>query len=81
VKIKNFIPAGFVNILIWPQLYTIIKNKSAWDVSLCGYVAALVFSILGLIYGIVKKDASIVIFNGLSSIGTLLIVIALSIYR
>jgi uncharacterized protein with PQ loop repeat len=71
----------FGNIIIYPQLYLILKNKSAWDVSSSGFMGTFIFSVFGLIYGIFKKDTPMMISNALLGFGSLLIIIAIHIYK
>ena len=81
MKSHCFLYAMFGQILVYSQLYTIIKNRSAWDVSLTGFKVAFIFAFFFLIYGFIKKDTSLIIFNTFSGIGTLFVIIALFIYQ
>ncbi len=62
-----------------PQLFTIIKNRSARDISIAMYLLLLVAQILWMVYGILKSDLQIIATNAITAFLTILI-IGLSLY-
>lgn len=67
--------AGLLIIISFiPQLVTIIKNKSAKDISVLMYIILLVAQILWMVYGILKNDLQIIITNTVTSFITVLII-------
>jgi MtN3 and saliva related transmembrane protein len=67
--------AGLLIILSFiPQLTTIIRNKSAKDISVLMYVVLLVAQILWLVYGILKNDLQVTITNAVTSVITILVI-------
>jgi MtN3 and saliva related transmembrane protein len=62
-----------------PQLYTIIQNKSAKNISILMYTILLIAQILWMIYGILKNDLQVTITNAITSVINILI-ICFSIY-
>jgi MtN3 and saliva related transmembrane protein len=67
--------AGLLIILSFiPQLITIIRNRSARDISILMYSISLIAQILWITYGILKIDLQIIITNVITSIITLLII-------
>lgn len=75
VDIIGIIGGILVIICLLPQLITIIKNKSAKDVSLIMYIILLSGQILWMVYGILKNDLQVMITNIISGIITLIIII------
>lgn len=63
------------------QMFLIIKNKSAWDVSYIGYVAAFIFAVCILIYGLLKKEKQLIAVSALLSFNSFLVAAAIFIYR
>ncbi len=61
----------FGQILAYSQLYLIIKNKSAWDVSFFGFVSGFLFAF----------SKRLITVSGISSIGAFLVVVAIFIYQ
>lgn len=67
--------AGLLIILsLIPQLITIIRNKSAKDISILMYIVLLVAQILWLVYGILKNDLQVTITNAITSVITILLI-------
>ena len=71
----------FGQFVFYSQFYNIIKNKSAKDVSLFGFVCGLISVSSWMIYGVIIKDKPLIIANTVATIGTLLTVGAILTYR
>jgi MtN3 and saliva related transmembrane protein len=72
--------AGLLIILSFiPQLVTIVRNKSAKDISVLMYIVLLLAQILWLVYGILKNDLQVTITNAITAVITIL-VICFSVY-
>lgn len=67
--------------VFYGQFYHIINNKSARDVSLLGFSSGLISVTSWLIYGIMLKDKPLIIANTVATLGALLTVGAIIIYR
>lgn len=67
--------------VFYGQFYQIIINESAKDVSLSGFISGLVSVSSWLIYGIMQKDKPLIIANTVATVGALLTVLAILIYR
>lgn len=79
IDIIGIIAGLLIIISFIPQLITIIRNRSARDISILMYSISLIAQILWITYGILKLDLQIIITNVTTSIITLLI-IGFSIY-
>lgn len=75
VDIIGVIGGILVIICLLPQLITIIKNKSAKDVSLLMYIILFIGQILWAVYGILKNDLQIMITNIISGSITMIIIL------
>jgi MtN3 and saliva related transmembrane protein len=75
VDIIGVIGGILVIICLLPQLITIIKNKSAKDVSLIMYIILFIGQILWTVYGILKNDLQVMITNIISGIITMIIIL------
>ena len=71
----------FGQFVFYSQFYEIIKNKSARDVSLFGFLCGLISVCSWMIYGFVIKDKPLIIANIVASIGAILTVISILIYQ
>lgn len=71
----------FVQIIMYFQMYCIIKNKSAWDVSYIGFVSGFIFAFGGLIYGLLKKEKQLFVLGAILSFSSFLVVVAIHIYQ
>lgn len=68
------IVAGILIIVSFiPQLVTIIRNKSARDVSIIMYIVLLVSQVLWIVYGVLKSDLQIIITNAATTCINILI--------
>lgn len=67
--------------LFYSQFYTIVRNKSAQDVSLTGFICSFISVTSWLIYGLMLHDRPLIMSNIIASIGALLVVIAILIYQ
>ena len=56
----------FTTIAVLPQVYKVIKNKSAEDISLWMFASLLIGVGSWTIYGFLKNDWPIILTNGLS---------------
>lgn len=74
VDIIGLIAGLLIIISFIPQLTTIIRNKSAKDISVLMYVVLLVAQILWLVYGILKNDLQVTITNAVTSVITILVI-------
>jgi MtN3 and saliva related transmembrane protein len=79
--IIGFIGCILIIISALPQLYKIIKTKSAKDVSIITYIILFIAQSLWTSYGVLKNDLQITITNGISVVITLAIVISALIYN
>lgn len=70
-----------VIVCLIPQLYRIIKNKSANDVSLIMYVLLFCAQILWTSYGVLKNDLQVTITNSISGFITTLIIFSSIYYK
>lgn len=73
IDIIGIIAGILIIISFIPQLITIIKNKSAKDVSVPMYLILLIAQILWMVYGILKFDLQIIVTNAIMSLMTILI--------
>jgi len=71
----------FAQIIMFFQMYLIIKNKSAWDVSYTGYVIAFIFAFCNLLYRLLKKEKQLIAVSVLLSFNSFLVAAAIFIYR
>jgi uncharacterized protein with PQ loop repeat len=71
----------FGQIMLWPQLYLILKNKSAWDVSVNGFLGAFIFAFWCLVYSILKKDIQFILISGFLALSSFLVVISIFIFE
>jgi MtN3 and saliva related transmembrane protein len=61
--------AGFLIVLCYiPQIYKIIKNRQANDLSLYMYLILFIAQILFIVYGVLKQDIPIIFVNSLSAL-------------
>jgi MtN3 and saliva related transmembrane protein len=74
IDIIGIIAGILIIISFIPQLITIIKNKSAKDVSVPMYLILLIAQILWMVYGILKFDLQIIVTNAITSLMTILII-------
>jgi len=79
--IIGFIGCILIIISSLPQLYKIIRSKSAKDVSIITYIILFIAQSLWTSYGVLKNDLQITITNGISVVITLCIVISALIYN
>ncbi len=68
-------------VLFYGQLYTIIINKSADNVSLLGFACGFVSQLSWLIYGYRLRDTPLIISGGLGAVGAILTIISIIIYN
>lgn len=71
----------FGQFVFYSQFYTIIQNKSAQDVSLFGFACGFISVASWLIYGVMLRDRPLIVANTIATIGALLTVAAILIYR
>ena len=74
IDIIGSIAGTLIVLSLFPQLITIIRNKSSKDVSILMYTVLFIAQCLWTSYGILKKDLEIIITNILSGILTLFII-------
>lgn len=67
--------------VFYAQFYHIVSNQSAKDVSLFGFMSGLVSVSSWLIYGFMQKDKPLIIANTVATVGALLTVGAILVYR
>lgn len=73
IDIIGIVAGGLIILSFIPQLVTIIKNKSAKDVSISMYFVLLIAQILWIAYGVLRNDLQIIITNSVTSFITILI--------
>lgn len=66
--IIGVIASVFTTLAVLPQVYKVIRTKSADDISLQMFVCLLIGVGSWTVYGILKVDWAIIITNGLSFI-------------
>ena len=71
----------FGQFVFYSQFYAIISNKSAKDVSLFGFICGLLSVSSWMLYGIMIHDKPLIVANVVATIGALLTVIGIIIYR
>lgn len=67
-------------LLFYLQAYKIFKNRSAGNLSLPGFLVAIICSLNWLLHSIVIKDRPLFISNVLSSVGISLIIVGILLY-
>jgi len=68
ITILGIIAGVFTTIAVLPQVFKVIKTKSAEDISMWMFVCLLIGVGSWTLYGIAKEDWPIIITNGLSFI-------------
>ncbi|MGO4911155.1 SemiSWEET family sugar transporter [Leeuwenhoekiella sp. W20_SRS_FM14] len=66
ITVLGIIAGVFTTIAVLPQVFKVIKTKSAEDISIWMFVCLLIGVGSWTLYGIVKEDWPIIITNGLS---------------
>lgn len=66
ITILGIIAGVFTTIAVLPQVFKVIKTKSAQDISIWMFVCLLIGVGSWTVYGILKNDWPIIITNGLS---------------
>lgn len=73
VQILGLVAGGFVVCASLPQIFKIIKSKSAEDISLPMYIALNIGTFLWLIYGFVSQQPAIIVTNAIFQVFNLFI--------
>jgi uncharacterized protein with PQ loop repeat len=72
----------FVGVLgQFSQLYLIVKNQSAKDVSLFGFICSLVSGTSWLFYGLMVHDQPVIVTNAIGATLVALTIVAVLAYR
>lgn len=74
IDILGIVAGVLIIISFIPQLFTIIKNKRAKDISVLMYSILLIAQILWITYGIFKSDIQIIVTNAATTLITSLII-------
>ena len=73
--------AGILNqYLFYAQAYKIFTTKSARDLSLDGFLVAVVTTISWLIYGVIHKSIPIITAQTVALVGTIMVIIGILMY-
>lgn len=79
---KYMIAVGiFGQLLFYSEFVTILYHKSAHAVSLFGFLCGLISVVSWLIYGLLIKDKPLIIANSVATVGAVLTVGAILVYR
>ena len=67
--------------MFFAQAFKIFKNSSAQDVSLVGFLCGFLAAVSWLIYGLKLSDKPLIASSVMGTIGSLIAILAILIYR
>ncbi len=79
---KYMLVIGVVgNLAFYLQAYVIFSNKSAFNISVYGFIISLISVTSWFVYGLLKRDRVLIFSNIIAIVGALSVLLGVWIYR